>query len=265
MIINDLGYESTIASRRFLQTTLNTKAFTYVFKIKGKNQSRRYTDIKIFKNSIRRHLLDSGMEIECTHHYLREEHHVERATQEDSCADGCPTVEAFLSSYNNTITDLKDKGVLVNVVATTGAVAELVTVDCSADVSELSTVIDVTFEGDPDNEPSDAELEILAASFVESYNSVNALNGATCDPLFRVAVEAKIELVRADESSGRKLQNGNYNAKLNQKYKCRACKGNDRIYSQGTSRHHQVLSSRTGTWTKRGMFNEQFHPRAARF
>lgn len=152
-----------------------------------------------------------------------------------------PRRRSCLASYNNTITDLRDEGDLVNVVSVAEDIAEQETVNCTSKVTEFDTTANVTFEGDPDNAPSNEELESLASSFVESYNSANALNSEICDSFFRVAVEAKID--HTDENSGRvrKLKTkGIYKYVLRIRGHCRGCQRNTRLFG-GTTTGHRVL------------------------
>ena len=162
-----------------MKESLNTKSFTYIFQVSG--QCRECgKNVRLFGQTVRRGLqsnLLSGdfAEFKSANHHLREDL-VKRTIREESC-DGCPTVDDFLLFFNDTITDLQAEGSLVNVVSVTKDLAELETVNCMSEVTEFETTANVTFRGDPDMEPSDAELESLATAFGESYNSANALNG----------------------------------------------------------------------------------------
>jgi hypothetical protein len=155
------------------------------------------------------------------HQYLREES-FHRKTQE-SCV-GCPTIEQFVDLYNDTITELRSNGILMNVVSLDGTIVEQEPVECPSDkLTDFESVVDVTFNLTA--EPSDVELEALGRSFVESYNQANALNGETCDLTFRVvesAVASKADNATVN-SQNRELGNGAV-YKLIFDGKCRNCK-----------------------------------------
>jgi hypothetical protein len=57
-------------------------------------------------------------------------------------------------------------------------------VDCSSELIKLEMIEQITVN------KNRSKLEGLECIFVESYKQVNALNGKTCDPLFRVAKSA---------------------------------------------------------------------------
>jgi len=225
-IIEDLdGVNSAASQRRSLQGTIEEYLdFTKLLGITGKCTNCKYNP-RLFPDGISGRKLSVSM---APHHYFLREESLHRATQEESCV-GCPTKDDFITRYNDAITDLRSDGSLMNVVSLDRTIVEQEPVDCTSNITDFETTLYVTFNTSAD--PSGAELDALAASFVESYNQVNALNGKTCDKLFRVAIDAKIS--RATDNltndQNRKLASGPYKAKVIQSGKCRGCKPGDRV------------------------------------
>ena len=204
--------------------------------------------VSLFRQAARRGLknrpiLGHFVVFESTHHqYLREDH-MERAIQEESC-DGCPTVDDFLLSFNDTISDLQGEGNLMNIVSVTKNLTEQEPVNCTSEVTEFKTTTEVTFKGDPNIEPSDTELESLATSFVDSYNSANTLNGDLCDPVFRVAVDAELIDTYSGSRHHRKLEStGTYTYPIHIHGTCRGCQQNTRLFGGSVSGRRALCSN----------------------
>lgn len=239
---------NVVGSRqRQLQASLNSRDFTYIFRASGRCRGCRRNS-RLFGEGVsgRRKLgsndntksLDNADVMKLLHKMnLNSE-----SAEDESCPCEAPTEEDFLLSFNATIARLLADRDLANVVGVNDNISELEQLDCPADQTDFETVVSASFNGDQDTEPSQAELTVLAAAFVDSYNEANGLNGNTCDLLFRVASEADLIIVD-QESRNRELQsNGLYNYLVRVRGSCRGCRRRARLFGESQGRK---LSQRT--------------------
>jgi len=228
-ILEDIDGEDAFAARRSPEDSLNTKAFAYLYLASSKCKACGGNE-RLFAGEKVDHSLKGlySPSHSVNHRYLREDK-FRRVTAEELC-DGCPSKNDFFTLYNATILNLQAEGSLDNVVAVGEDIFEQEAVPCTDEPTDFETIVNVAFEGDPNSEPSSAELKALTSSFVESYNAANALNGEVCDPFFRVANEAEVIGV-GEMSAGRtrSLQQGHYK-KFKVQGSCHGCPKNTEIY-----------------------------------
>jgi len=224
-IVTSAIEEAPDTMARSLQDSTNYRSFTYIFRANGRcrgcSQNRR-----IFGEGAGR-LLEGKVT-------------TQRDLQDD-CPCPPPSDDAFLLSFNVTITELLGNGTLVNVVGVNNNFSELEKVNCTSEVTEFEAGASLTLEGEVDTEISESELTVLETAFVDAYNEANAMNSETCDLLFLVAVEVELTSVN-DTNRVRRLQsNRQYKYEVRVHGSCRGCPRNPCLF--GESQGRRSLSS----------------------
>lgn len=242
IVSRQIGNNETSSRRRSLQSSSNNRDFTYIFRTSGRCRGCG-RNTRLFAQGVSRILAqdsERGFHRGLQYEYGLESHSVE----EEDCPCEAPTENDFLLSFNSTIRGLVADGLLVNVVGVNGDIAELEEVDCGEEI-EFETIVSLSFEGDSSTEPSGAELDALALSFVDSYNEGNALNGETCDLLFRQVSEANLTLISitgGNANRNRELQSNRFNYEVSVRGRCNGCQRNTRLFGESQRRELSMHS-----------------------
>jgi hypothetical protein len=202
-----INVDGSYSSSRRLKQELTKKKFTFQFRVIGSCRYCAKSTNLFYNDALRRTLL------------VAEDESLPRALQVNSSSssspsDDClcpvnttersPTVDEFFTSFNSTVSELREAGTLTFIESIVGAPVEIDPVECSAEVNSFETAIALEVSGNPDA-ITENEKRSLEAAFETTYNT---LIQGYCDPLFRNVAEVTISPAGASGSNSTTEKDG---------------------------------------------------------